>query len=1023
MNQPTPPDRSSRRSKNYTRGLVALTLLAAASTISPCLFAQAAPAAASQEGSGTIRGRVFDNNGGKYLEGAEVSIEGSTLSTTTERSGGFTLKNVPAGTHTIVVNYTGLDTKTESVVVASGQTAELSLGLSEGEVIALSEFRVQGAKEGMSQAIALQKVSFQSKLVAAADQFGPIAEGNVGEYLKFLPGLSVDYNANDARGVSLRGLNTSFTVVAVDGTPMAASSSVADTRRFEFEQIAMNNVETTELFKTVTPDIPASATGGFVNFVTKSAFDRQDVSTLSYDFNLVVPSTNLSIGKESGVWGNGKEFVARPNLDLNYARRINDKVGINFNYRFSERYDDSPRTEITWVPEASMFTAPRLQQYNIRTEQKLTHREAFASKLDYLISDDTKLTVSGQWNWYDLLFHQRGPQIQLGSVAGANTRIGDSNNPTFSSRTTFAPSAVSAPVVLNDVTFRNKYGTTLHFNSTLSHEFSNASKASLTAYWSHADGQYRDSNKGFVGSQARMITSPTTVDRIDLANATTGTVPVIQLYNNGGTTPVSLDYLRSLSNYTLSPGSTLQARPWTTGETKTGLNGNYVIDLPIQAIPVKLQAGFALDKTERDITRITLRSSFTAITGSALTPYLDQGFTKDVGFGFGSFQTVDPYKIYEGYRNNFTVYFQDLYREFEEDNLAGYFRFDIKPCADLLIVGGFRWEERQIDGWAVDRAVPRSGKAVTHLEYDKVYPSISAKYTPSWEKALVVRGGFSKTVGHPDYADLIGTVTVESAPGANDGSITGVNPALKPYFTDNYDLSAEYYLKNSGVLSVALFRKNVQNYIVDRGMTAADIAAVAAASGLNPAQFVTGTIRDNGPDSSIQGIELGYAQNLTFLPAPFDKLNVQTNFTMSDADGDDNDVLWAQQRGAASKTFNFVLGYRIGKWSITSSTNWTGDTVASGLVNSEWILGTRNNNPALDTRMVSLKSDVVRTDLKVEYAFSSRYKVYFAVQNMLGAGRDDYLRGYTENHSEYRLARNHYQFGEPYYNIGVRGTF
>ncbi|MGC4072188.1 MAG: hypothetical protein QM760_06660 [Nibricoccus sp.] len=72
--------------------------------------------------------------------------------------------------------------------------------------------------------------------------------------------------------------------------------------------------------------------------------------------------------------------------------------------------------------------------------------------------------------------------------------------------------------------------------------------------------------------------------------------------------------------------------------------------------------------------------------------------------------------------------------------------------------------------------------------------------------------------------------------------------------------------------------------------------------------------------------------------------------------------------------------------------------------------------------MVSLKSDVVRTDLKVEYAFSSRYKVYFAVQNMLGAGRDDYLKGYTENHSQYRLARNHYQFGEPYYNIGVRGS-
>jgi hypothetical protein len=451
MNYPTPKDRRSRRSKNYTRGLVALTLLAAASVSSPHVFAQTASGASAQQDTGVIRGRVFDGSG-KYLEGAEIAIDGTALRTVTERSGGFTFRNVPAGSYTLVVSYTGLDKKNEAVVVTAGQTSDLNIGLSEGEVIALQAFRVQGSKEGMAQAISLQKVSFQTKLVAAADQFGPISEGNVGEYLKYLPGLSIDYNANDARGVSLRGLNTSFTVVAVDGTPMAASSSVADTRRFEFEQIAMNNVETTELFKTVTPDIPASATGGFVNFVTKSAFDRQEVSVFNYDLNFVVPSTNFSFGKESGVWGSSEEYVIRPNIDLNYARRVNDKIGINFNYRFSERYDDSPRTEITWVNNATIWTDPRIQQYNVRTEQKITHREAFAGKLDYHISDSTKLMIAGQWNWYDLHFHQRGPQLVLGPAA---TRSGD----TFTSGTGAA--------IRNDVLFRNKYGTTLHFNSTL----------------------------------------------------------------------------------------------------------------------------------------------------------------------------------------------------------------------------------------------------------------------------------------------------------------------------------------------------------------------------------------------------------------------------------------------------------------------------------------------------------------------------------------------------------------------------
>ncbi len=88
----------------------------------------------------------------------------------------------------------------------------------------LERLVVRTTKEGMAQAVALQKVSVQSKLVAAADQFGEISEGNIGEYLKFLPGVSIDYNVNDARGISLRGLSTAFTIVGVDGTPMAGGS-------------------------------------------------------------------------------------------------------------------------------------------------------------------------------------------------------------------------------------------------------------------------------------------------------------------------------------------------------------------------------------------------------------------------------------------------------------------------------------------------------------------------------------------------------------------------------------------------------------------------------------------------------------------------------------------------------------------------------------------------------------------------------------------------------------------------------
>src|SRR5205085_1638673 len=99
---------------------------------------------------------------------------------------------------------------------------------------------------------------------------------------------------------------------------------------------------------------------------------------------------------------------------------------------------------------------------------------------------------SGQWNWYDLNFTQRGPTFALGTNATAN---GDSY-------TSGSGGGVTAPAgtITNGVLYRNKYGTTWHFNGTLKHEFSPTSKAELTTYYSRADGQYRDTSKGFISS-------------------------------------------------------------------------------------------------------------------------------------------------------------------------------------------------------------------------------------------------------------------------------------------------------------------------------------------------------------------------------------------------------------------------------------------------------------------------------------------------------------------------------------------
>lgn len=1008
----------SRPSVRFLRGSTRRLLTFACALVCTLMLAGPVALSAQTADTGTVTGRVRDAASGNYLEGAEVAIGGTALHTVTERGGAFTLSGVPAGSHTLVTSYPGLEVSSVAVEVAAGATADVPVAL-KSEVVSLASYTVSGAREGMAQAVALQKISIQAKMVAAADQFGEISEGNVGEYLKFMPGVSIDYNVNDARGISLRGLSTAFTIVAVDGTPMAGASSVDDTRRFEFEQIAMNNVETTELFKTVTPDIPASSTGGFVNFVTKSAFDHEEVQRLTYNLSFSAPSSNVSLGKTGGVWGHNEEYTIRPSLDLNFSRKFNERVGLSVSYRFSEKYDDSPRTEFTWVTAATAPTimlAPRLQQYNIRDEQKLTHREAFASKLDFLISPQTKLSLTGQWNWYDLNFTQRGPQFVLGtgSTGGSGTYT----------------SGASGASIQNGVLYRNKYGTTWHFNGTLSHEFNNGGKLSVTPYWSRADGQYRDTSKGFISSVTSMAPGASTYSSFTLANTNNlGTLPTITLTQ--GATPVDLSFIRSLGNYTLTntaTGGNFQSRPWTAIDKKTGARADYTQPIEGLAVPVTLQVGVASDNTDRSIMRPDYRGAITATTGAALLALADPNYTDDVGLGFGSIQVVDPYKIWQTFQSNLTTLQVDDVRWFEEKNDAGYLRADVQFNPELLLIGGARWEKREIEARAQSRASTRSKLAKVDLDYAELYPSAGFKYTP--KRNVVLRGGISRTVGHPDYSDLLPVIDSESTPGAANGSITVPDPDLKPYFSTNYDLSLDYYLKNSGVIGVYVFTKNVKNYFISRGMTATERAAIAAEYGYNAAEFSTGTVRENGGKSTLSGLELSYAQNLAFIPKELGSFNAQANFTYVDVDAKDDDPLkqldtqYSQLRAVSPKTFNFILGYRYNKFSSTFTFNWVDESLYGGFVGTAYVTGTANpTNQALDTRMTLNKDEKTTMDIKFEYAINKRLNVYFLVRNITNTPRKEFLRGYLPQYQNVVLPLRYFEFGEPHLTLGLKGSF
>ena len=268
---------------SLSASLPVAALVVGALTAAPALRAQAA-------NTGAIEGRVQSAATGNFLSNARVRVAGTTREAFTNSFGEYRLLGLPAGPATLEVFFTGVAPQTVSVNVPAGGTVtrDVAVGTSsDGTVnkdgaLVLSQFIVQSQRETDATAIAINEQRFAAnrKDVVSTDAFGEINQGNIGEFVKFLPGITLDVkDGNTPSGIMIRGFDPNYTNVTVDGGQLA-STIIANTqtssRQFVLDGANINNVARIEVAKLPTPDMSANLLGGAVNFVTRQCrpFDR-----------------------------------------------------------------------------------------------------------------------------------------------------------------------------------------------------------------------------------------------------------------------------------------------------------------------------------------------------------------------------------------------------------------------------------------------------------------------------------------------------------------------------------------------------------------------------------------------------------------------------------------------------------------------------------------------------------------------------------------------------------------------------
>ncbi|MCX6955301.1 MAG: TonB-dependent receptor [Verrucomicrobia bacterium] len=904
--------------------------------------------------SGTVTGQVSNSATASFLDGAEVTVAGSTKSALTDREGRFEL-TLPPGPAVLVVNYTGLEMKRVPVTVAAGarvvQNVELSSNLYKMEA-----FTVSGPREGSASAITKQREAPNVKNIVASDSFGNVADGNIGDFLQQLPGVTAVYVGADVRSVQIRGIDGALNSVTMDGDRIASSQSAGLGRTFEFEQASLNNIETIEVTKAPTPDMDADSIGGNVNVVSKSAFDRNQPRSFSYTL--------------AGVYRPG--FYTRSD---SFAREPIANLGPSMNFTYFDRLGAEKRVGIvltgTYHSQPGGDTASLATYQGVLTEpyyvQNITvprpagaprTRFALGAKIDYKFSERTTLSLNTAYNWFHETNDTRA--MVLGTTAAvANFKPGYTSF--FEEVLANANSSSSVTLTADD-----KSGRTYQFTPTVKHKFTNlevdygASFSNSQTYYDYAPSgrNFQSRPKGTTSYILRNIGF--TIDRresLKWPKYTQTAGPDLYDLNNYGT---------MLLTQTDREGQ---------DEIATAkLNVKKVFDLPI---PTFVKLGGSIRQQDRELHNRSRRYNYVGADGVQNSPddnlgqFLDRTQKwSDSNEGYRQPAWASPFGVPRHQAEHPELWREDTAyattqalsneRSITETVTSAYFMANTR-IRQLSILAGVRAEKTETDAEGpLQSGTTFTGRLRRKGDYTDVFPGLHLRYTPV--RNLVTRLSYSSGIGRPSFDSLIPLDSV------NDSAqtITIRNAALKPQYSDNLDATAEYYFEPVGTVSVSAFSKDLTDFIYSDSSQLVPSGTNNGYDGQYAGYRITTS--NNGGKARYRGIEFAYQQQLTFLPGFWRGFGVYANYTRLLTEGDyGGTTVTSQVAGFVPKTGNVALTYS-GK----------GLNVRLNAVWRDTYLVTNSANAAL----LVYQEPKLQVNLKTRYAVSPKLSVFCDIENL-----------------------------------------
>ncbi len=802
---------------------------------------------------------------------------------------------------------------------AAGQQALAATGVVAADAVDLDRIEVRAQLESQVRAVDLKRSSDAIEDAVSSDALGQYPDKNVAESLQRLPGISVTRDQGEGRFVVIRGLDANLNSVSIDG--IAVGTPEDSSRAAPLDVIPSDSTERLRVVKSPTPDMPGDAIGGAVLVESASAFDRDGRSLRGK-----IEASHQQLSGETS-----------PKASFNYSEVFADTFGIALGVNYQNRKFESDNTEVEYDNldgdidpqdvKPGDVTAINLQNRKYEIERK---RIGANLNMDWRPNEDSKYYLRTLYSQFD----------------DAETRQRviynfDDADMVATGTDQYRLDDLPADAIQKRMRYRTKKENTFAASLGGENKLTNA---------------VVDYKIGYTRTEERVNDEMEARFELD-ADDMSGTLdqrsrlPTYTLSSNDWMDNANYAFDR----FVISPKQvndeerSAQVNVRFDGDNssiKFGLLGRWR-DRDVNVDESELRRGPDIDL-----------ASWTAADPEHRHGVMGQGMSSTAMRAYwaqnGSRYTARPQDV----AGNAATSLEEDYTA-SEDIFASY-AMGTWDVGALRIIGGVRVENTRFK--ATGNSVELDdddGYTVSPVEanrsYTNVLPGLHLRYDAADD--WVLRASANKTVSRPSFGDI----SPRRALNAGDEELRLGNPQLDPYESKNIDLSVEKYIGTTGIVSLGLFHKSIDGYIVE------------TVSQNDPAYDGLDVTRPiNGRKATVRGAEFNWQQQLAFLPGALDGLLVgasgtwlDTRFDAGIADREGEEFMLPR---ASKHVYSAHIGYE--KYGLS--------TRLAAVYRSEY-LDTVGAGHAFDIYV----APNTQLDFSLDYKFTPRISMYFEAQNLL----------------------------------------